>query len=84
MCLADARKLEECVKKRAVFLMCHSLTLVNVSPSANKATTSAMRARTEIDCVRFYIQGVSVRALCGDKVAARWPCQLHCARRCCR
>ena len=22
-----------------------------------------------------------VRALCGDKVAARWPCQLHCARR---
>ena len=51
MCLASleciARKLEECVKKRSVFLMCCSLTLANVSPSAITATTGAMRARTD-------------------------------------
>ena len=49
-----------------------------------EATTGAMRARTEVGGVCFCVHGASVRALCGDKVAARWPCQLHCARRCCR
>ncbi|MGE4434473.1 MAG: hypothetical protein AB7D40_10740 [Bacteroidales bacterium] len=46
-----------------------------------KTLEGAMRARTEVGGVCFYVHGASVRALCGDKVALRWPCQLHCARR---
>ena len=65
-------------------LMCCSLPLANVSPPAITATTGAMRARTDFGEVCFYVQGAPVRALCGDKVAARWLRQLHCARRCCR
>ena len=61
--------------------MCCSLPLANVSPPAKIAPLGAMRARTEVGGVCFYVHGASVRALCGDKVALRWPCQLHCARR---
>ena len=58
---------------------CVSLTLECVARSRSqmyrlrrKATTGAMRARTEVGGVCFCVHGASGRALCGDKVAPRW------------